>query len=198
MWETDFAYCILRYRVSHSTTCTTSISSWDTRSSFTSIVWRQEAHVNVIARAHKPKTMDWHTYRHDSKWESTRTHWSTFIWNCPPLLWFCSIAPDAFLYTFALGELLLSGNSITVIPIELLANTPALKAFKVDRNRIVALPLQSNHIASLQDVSGWMTTVSRPASSLLALFCLGVSLSALLYLVLCRNFIVSPVLSHFA
>eukprot|EP00040_Diaphanoeca_grandis_P036793 m.236477 g.236477 ORF g.236477 m.236477 type:complete len:1135 (+) comp33686_c0_seq10:282-3686(+) len=55
------------------------------------------------------------------------------------------VADDAFGYTFHLQQLNLSNNLLTSVPI--LSRTPALSVFSLEKNKIVALPIESNHVA---------------------------------------------------
>lgn len=55
---------------------------------------------------------------------------------------------DAFNYSFALTDLGLSLNVVSMVTHTFLDNVPALNNFRVDNNAVWALPNTSNHLAS--------------------------------------------------
>eukprot|EP00041_Stephanoeca_diplocostata_P032859 m.1065380 g.1065380 ORF g.1065380 m.1065380 type:complete len:1064 (-) comp24220_c0_seq4:1288-4479(-) len=77
-----------------------------------------------------------------------QSHVSQLLLSNNNITHFCG---NAFNYNFDLVSLELSYNQLTVIPVELLSNIPALVNLKTEHNKLVAVPILSNHIADIKN-----------------------------------------------
>lgn len=68
--------------------------------------------------------------------------------------------PGAFNYTFKLVSLDLSHNSLTFADSSALNNNPALAEFRINNNRIWAIPTTANHILDPYDAGNNVITCS--------------------------------------